>query len=68
MDKLENLARALLERETLTGEEIDRAINGELTRSDDEPPASSGSSKGGEEKREGKKGLGGFGLNPQLEA
>ena len=68
MDKLENLARALLERETLTGEEIDRAINGELTRSDDEPPASSGSSKGGEEKKEGKKGLGGFGLNPQLEA
>jgi len=68
MDKLENLARALLERETLTGEEIDKAINGELSGSDDEPPASSGSSRGGEEKKEGKEGLGGFGLNPQLEA
>ncbi len=67
MDKLENLAKALLERETLTGEEIDKAINGELSGSDNEPPAS-GSSKGGSEKREGKKEIGGFGLNPQLEA
>jgi cell division protease FtsH len=30
MDKLENLAKALLERETLTGEEIDMAMKGEL--------------------------------------
>ena len=67
MDKLENLAKALLERETLTGEEIDKAINGELSGSDNEPPAS-GSSKGGSEKREGRKEIGGFGLNPQLEA
>jgi len=67
MDKLENLAKALLERETLTGEEIDKAINGELSSSDNEPPAS-GSSTGGKEKKEGKKEIGGFGLNPQLEA
>ncbi|MEO2067963.1 MAG: ATP-dependent zinc metalloprotease FtsH [Desulfurobacteriaceae bacterium] len=36
MDKLENLAKALLERETLTGEEIDKAMRGELkTESED---------------------------------
>lgn len=34
MDKLENLAKALLERETLTGEEIDRAMRGELKPTD----------------------------------
>jgi len=45
MDKLENLAKALLERETLTGEEIDKAMRGELksTSSDsgNQPPAGS---------------------------
>ncbi|MEO2083283.1 MAG: ATP-dependent zinc metalloprotease FtsH [Desulfurobacteriaceae bacterium] len=68
MEKLENLARALLERETLTGEEIDKAINGELpSRSNDnEPPTK----PGGEEKKsdERKEEIGGLGLNPQLEA
>lgn len=70
MDKLENLARALLEKETLTGEEIDRAINGELLK---EPPekGDSGTSGGDsekKEKREGNSSVEGFGLNPQLEA
>ncbi len=60
MDKLENLARALLERETLTGDEIDKAINGELRESPKEPP------KGGSSQK--KEELGGFDLNPQLEA
>jgi len=60
MDKLENLARALLERETLTGDEIDKAINGELRESPKEPP------KGGNPQK--KEELGGFDLNPQLEA
>lgn len=70
MDKLENLAKALLEKETLTGEEIDKAINGELLK---EPPekGDSGTSGGGSEKREKRKedsSVEGFGLNPQLEA
>ncbi len=68
MDKLENLARALLERETLTGEEIDRAINGELLK---EPPESGDSgASGGKSTREEKErtSIEGFGLNPQLEA
>ncbi len=71
MDKLENLARALLEKETLTGEEIDKAINGELFS---EPPeggdaGSSGGDSGKERKEKGKdKPVEGFGFNPQLEA
>ena len=69
MDKLENLARALLEKETLTGEEIDRAINGELLK---EPPENggSGTSGGSSSKKEEKKDtpVEGFGFNPQLEA
>ncbi len=67
MEKLENLARALLDRETLTGDEIDLAIKGELPSRDIEPPASSGTSGGEKEKRKDKK-IEGFGLNPQLEA
>jgi len=63
MDKLENLAKALLERETLTGEEIDRAINGELPSFDKEPPTASGGSRREKEDRSG-----GFSFNPQLEA
>ncbi len=71
MDKLENLARALLEKETLTGEEIDKAINGEFFS---EPPkggdsGSSGGDSGKERKEKGKdKPIEGFGFNPQLEA
>ncbi|WP_457681134.1 ATP-dependent zinc metalloprotease FtsH [Thermovibrio sp.] len=65
MGKLENLAKALLERETLTGDEIDKAINGELKSNDNFPPPSGGA---GEEKEQDKKGVSGFGLNPQLEA
>ena len=70
MDKLENLARALLEKETLTGEEIDRAINGELLK---EPPESGGSGTAGgssaeEKKKESSNSVEGFGFNPQLEA
>ena len=69
MDKLENLARALLEKETLTGEEIDRAINGELLK---EPPENGGSgTSGGDSSKEEKKEnspVEGFGFNPQLEA
>ena len=70
MDKLENLARALLEKETLTGEEIDRAINGELLK---EPPESGGSGTAGgssteEKKKERSDSVEGFGFNPQLEA
>ena len=66
MDKLENLAKALLERETLTGEEIDKAMRGELksTSSDSgsQPPA-------GLEKEEKKMAIEDIppGLNPQLE-
>ena len=70
MDKLENLARALLEKETLTGEEIDKAINGELLK---EPPESGGSGTAGgssteEKKKERSDSVEGFGFNPQLEA
>ena len=58
MEKLQNLAKALLERETLTGEEIDLAMEGKL------PPAEEGSSPtAGEGER-----LKSFELNPQLEA
>ena len=65
LDKLENLAKALLERETLTGEEIDKAINGELQRYDEpQEPKGGGAAKS----REKVKGIEGFGLNPQLEA
>ena len=64
MDKLENLARALLERETLTGEEIDRAIRGELLNQDEEPPTKGGGSSRKERETE----IDGFTLNPQLEA
>ncbi len=66
MDKLENLAKALLERETLTGEEIDKAMRGELksTSSDSgsQPPA-------GLKKEEKKIPIEDIppGLNPQLE-
>ncbi|SMP11200.1 cell division protease FtsH [Desulfurobacterium pacificum] len=67
MEKLENLAKALLDRETLTGEEIDLAIKGELPSRDTEPPASPGTS-GGEKKKEKNEEIGGLGLNPQLEA
>ncbi|SMO55095.1 cell division protease FtsH [Balnearium lithotrophicum] len=64
MDKLENLAKALLERETLTGDEIDRAIRGELSETPKEPPKGGGSLN-----TEGKqKDIGNLGLNPQLEA
>ncbi len=69
MDKLENLARALLEKETLTGEEIDKAINGELLK---ETPknGSSGRSGGNSSKVENKNNpsVEGFNFNPQLEA
>ncbi|ADY73677.1 ATP-dependent metalloprotease FtsH [Desulfurobacterium thermolithotrophum DSM 11699] len=62
MDKLENLAKALLERETLTGEEIDMAMKGELKSNDMDstnPPAGS--------KKERKEEIPPS-LNPQLEA
>ena len=68
MDKLENLAKALLERETLTGEEIDLAMRGELLSSDSgsgTPPASGKNRK--EEKRREEEKIEGFGLNPQPE-
>ncbi len=69
MDKLENLARALLEKETLTGEEIDRAINGELLK---EPPENGGSGTSGgdssKKEKEENSPVEGFGFNPQLEA
>ena len=73
MDKLENLAKALLERETLTGEEIDKAMRGELksTSSDSgKPPAGLEKEKRKEEKEERKSTIEGIppGLNPQLEA
>ena len=73
MDKLENLAKALLERETLTGEEIDKAMRGELksTSSDsgNQPPAGLEKEKR-EEKEERKSAIEDIppGLNPQLEA
>ncbi len=66
MDKLENLAKALLERETLTGEEIDKAMKGELkstsSNSGSQPPA-------GLKKEEKKIPIEDIppGLNPQLE-
>ncbi len=73
MDKLENLAKALLERETLTGEEIDKAMRGELksTSSDSgKPPAGLEKEKREEEKEERKSAIEDIppGLNPQLEA
>jgi cell division protease FtsH len=71
MDKLENLAKALLERETLTGEEIDEAMRGELKSTssefNDKPPSSS---EWEERKEERKNVIEDIppGLNPQLEA
>ncbi len=62
INKLENLAKALLERETLTGEEIDLAIRGELLKEDDNTP------KGGSPKEEKEGDLKNVRLNPQLEA
>ncbi|GAB6076337.1 ATP-dependent zinc metalloprotease FtsH [Desulfurobacterium crinifex] len=71
MDKLENLAKALLERETLTGEEIDKAMRGELksTSSDFNNKPPTGSEKE-EERKEKKNAIEDIppGLNPQLEA
>jgi len=69
MDKLENLAKALLERETLTGEEIDLAIRGELPKGSDGSSGSGSSGSGKGEKKEEKKrddGIDDLGL-PQLE-
>jgi len=69
MDKLENLAKALLERETLTGEEIDLAIKGELPKGSDGSSGSGSSGSGKGEKKEEKKrddGIDDLGL-PQLE-
>ncbi len=63
MDKLENLAKALLERETLTGDEIDRAIRGELSETPKEPPKGGGSLNTEEKQKD----IGDLGLNPQLE-
>ncbi len=63
MNKLENLAKALLEKETLTGEEIDLAIRGELLKDDDTP-----SNGGSFRKEEEGKDIKDIGLNPQLEA
>ncbi len=63
MNKLENLAKALLEKETLTGEEIDLAIRGELLKDDDIP-----SNGGSFRKEEEGKDIKDIGLNPQLEA
>ena len=68
MDKLENLARALLERETLTGEEIDLAIKGELTKSSSNGPNKGGSEGKKKEEKERKGDVDDFGLSPQLEA
>jgi len=62
INKLENLAKALLERETLTGEEIDLAIKGELLKEDNNPP------RGGSPKEEKEGELKDIRLNPQLEA
>jgi cell division protease FtsH len=70
MDKLENLAKALLERETLTGEEIDKAMKGELksTSSDSgKPPIGLEKEKRKEERKSTIEGIP-SGLNPQLEA
>ncbi|WP_456398115.1 ATP-dependent zinc metalloprotease FtsH [Desulfurobacterium sp.] len=63
-EKLENLAKALLERETLTGEEIDLAMNGELknNRKPPENPTPPQNSDQKEEKRDISPGF-----NPQLE-
>jgi cell division protease FtsH len=70
MDKLENLAKALLERETLVGEEIDLAMKGELPSpdTDSKTPPSPSPEKKEEEKSKEEQGIEGFGLNPQLEA
>ena len=62
MEKLENLAKALLDRETLSGEEIDLAIKGELPKQKIEPPENS--DKGGKKEEE----VRGINLNPQWEA
>jgi cell division protease FtsH len=70
MDKLENLAKALLERETLTGEEIDKAMRGELksTSSDSgKPPIGLEKEKRKEERKSTIEGIP-SGLNPQPEA
>ncbi|WP_457568449.1 ATP-dependent zinc metalloprotease FtsH [Desulfurobacterium sp.] len=63
-EKLENLAKALLERETLTGEEIDLAMNGEL-RNEKKPPENPAPPRNTDEKS-GKKEMP-PGFNPQLE-
>jgi len=71
MDKLENLAKALLERETLVGEEIDLAMKGELPSSDTDsktPPTSGGKKEEEKKGKEKEERIEGFGLNPQLEA
>ncbi|TCK05163.1 ATP-dependent zinc metalloprotease FtsH [Phorcysia thermohydrogeniphila] len=71
MDKLENLAKALLERETLVGEEIDLAMKGELPSSDTDsktPPTSGGKKEEEKKSKEKEERIEGFGLNPQLEA
>jgi cell division protease FtsH len=70
MDKLENLAKALLERETLTGKEIDKAMQGKLepTSSDfsNRPPTGL-KKKEKEERRDAIEDIA-PGFNPQLEA
>lgn len=63
-EKLENLAKALLERETLTGEEIDLAMNGEL-KSDKKPPENPAPPQNNDKKEEKRDIPPGF--NPQLE-
>ncbi|WP_457568920.1 ATP-dependent zinc metalloprotease FtsH [Desulfurobacterium sp.] len=63
-EKLENLAKALLERETLTGEEIDLAMNGEL-KSDKKPPENPAPPQNSDKKEEKRDIPPGF--NPQLE-
>jgi len=71
MDKLENLAKALLERETLVGEEIDLAMKGELPSSDTDSkthPTSGGKKEEEKKGKEKEERIEGFGLNPQLEA
>ncbi|WP_022847537.1 MULTISPECIES: ATP-dependent zinc metalloprotease FtsH [unclassified Desulfurobacterium] len=63
-EKLENLAKALLERETLTGEEIDLAMNGELS-SEKKPPENPTPPQNTNRKEEKRDLPPGF--NPQLE-
>ncbi|OMH40410.1 ATP-dependent zinc metalloprotease FtsH [Desulfurobacterium indicum] len=64
LEKLENLAKALLERETLTGEEIDLAMNGEL-KNDKKPPENPAPPQNSD-KKEGERDIP-PGFNPQLE-